>query len=90
MTKNYKYFTGYLYSDYNVKLLYIMFPKTRPYVKYYDGKIKWLYFLIEDGDLLEKYNAIWDNVSADVKREFDGEPVYNKNFFKTKTKSYGN
>ena len=60
MTKNYKYFTGYLYSDYNVKLLYIMFPKTRPYVKYYDGKIKWLYFLIEDGDLLEKYNAIWE------------------------------
>ena len=27
------------------------------YVKSYDGQTKWMYFLIEDNDLLEKYNA---------------------------------
>ena len=26
-----------------------------------------MYFLIEDDDLLEKYNNIWDKVSADIK-----------------------
>ena len=38
------------------------------------------YFLIEDDDLLEKYNIIWDKVSADIRKEFDSEPVYNKTF----------
>ena len=37
-----------------------------------------IYFLIEDDDLLEKYNT-WDKVSSDIKKELDGELVYNKN-----------
>ena len=31
-----------------------MLPKTSAYVKSYDGQIKWMYTLIEDGALLEK------------------------------------
>ena len=46
------------------------------------------HFLIEDDDLLKKYNAIWDKANADIKKEFDSKPVYNKNFLKTKIKSY--
>ena len=45
-----------------------MLPKTSAYVKNYDGQIKWMYFLIEHDDLLEKYNAIWDKVSTDIKK----------------------
>ena len=37
----------------------------------------------------EKCNTIWDKVSADIKKEFDSKPVYNKNFLKTKIKSHG-
>ena len=48
-----------------------------------------MHFSIKDDDLLEKYNAIWDKASADIKKEFDSEPVYNKRFLKTKIKSYG-
>ena len=48
-----------------------------------------MYHLTEDEDLLEKYNTIWDKVRAEIKKEFDSEPVYNKNFLKTKVKSYG-
>ena len=66
-----------------------MLPKTRAYVKSYDEQTKWMYFLIEDDDLLEKYNTIWDKVSTDIKKEFDSEPVYNKVFLKTKIKSHG-
>ena len=46
-----------------------------------------MYFLIEDDDLLKEYNTIWDKVSADIKKEFDSEPVYNKKFLKLKIKS---
>ena len=55
-----------------------MLPKTSAYVKSCDGQTKWKYFLIENDDLLEKYNTIWDKVSADMKKDFDSEPVYNK------------
>ena len=78
--KNYKYFIGYLYDDHKVKSLHIMLPKTTAYVKSYDGQTKWVYILIEVDDLLEKYNTIWDKVSADIKKEFDSEPVCNKKF----------
>ena len=48
-----------------------------------------MYFLIEDDDFLEKYNTIWGKVNADIKKEFDSEPVYNKTFLKTKIKTHG-
>ena len=35
-----------------------MLPKTNAYGKSYNGQTKWMYFLIEDNDLLEKYNTI--------------------------------
>ena len=48
-----------------------------------------MYFLIEYNDLLKIYNTIWDKVSADIKKELDSEPIYNKEFLKTKVKSHG-
>ena len=39
-------------------IMNIILPKTNAYVKSYDGQTKWMYFLIEDDDLLEKYNII--------------------------------
>ena len=46
-------------------------------------------FLIEDDDLLKKYNTISSKVSADIKKEFNSEPFYKKVFLKTKIKSHG-
>ena len=37
-----------------------------------------MYFLIEDDDLLEIYNTTCDELSANIKKEFDSKPVYNK------------
>ena len=45
--------------------------------------------MIEDDDLLEKYNTIWDKARADIKKEFDCKPVYNKNYLKTEIESHG-
>ena len=47
------------------------------------------FFLLDD-DLLEKYNTIWNKVSADTEKKFDSKPVCNKNYLKVKIKSYGN
>ena len=71
------------------KPLNIKLSKTSAYVKSYDGQTKWMYFLIEYDDLLEKYNTICVKVSAEIKKEFDSEPVYNKEFLKTKIKPHG-
>ena len=46
-------------------------------------------FFDENDDLLEKYNTIWDKVSADIKKELDNEPVYYRKYLKTKIKSHG-
>ena len=67
--KNYKYFIGYLYVYNKVKPLHIMLPKTSAYLKSYNGQTKWTYFLIEDNDLLEKYNTIWDNFITGNKKK---------------------
>ena len=56
-----------MYNGDKVKSLSIMLPKTSTFVKSYDGQTKWMYFLIEDDDLLEKYETICDKVSADIK-----------------------
>ena len=45
--------------------------------------------MVKDGDLLETYIAIWDKVRADIKKEFDSVPVYNKEYVKTKIISHG-
>ena len=78
-----------LYDNHKVKPLHIVFPKATAYVKSYNGQTKWMCFFIENDDLLEKYNTIWDNTSADIKTGFDSEPVYNKAHLKTEIKSHG-
>ena len=53
---------------------------------YDNRKVKPLHIMLPK---LEKYNIIWDKVSADIKKEFDSEPVYNKEYLKTKIKYHG-
>ena len=88
--KNYKYFICYLYNDHNVKPLHIMLPKRSTYIKRFDGQSKWIIYhhLVENDDILEKY-TIWDKVSANIRKGFDSEAVYNKEFLKTKIKFHG-
>ena len=46
-------------------------------------------FLIEDNDLLKKYNTIWDKGNVDIKK-IASESIYNKEHLKAKIKSHGN
>ena len=68
-----------------------MFPKTNTYVKSYDGQPKWISFLIQDDDLLEKNFTLSDKVSTDKNWiELNSKPVYNKEFLKTNKMFHGN
>ena len=44
--------------------------------------------LIKDDELLKKHDKTWGKVSNSIRKEFDGEPVYNQKYLKTKIKSY--
>ena len=48
-----------------------------------------MHFLTEEDDVLKKYKTIQDKIVADIKKEFNSQPGYNKNFLKTKIKSHG-
>ena len=86
---NYKYFIGYLHDDYKINPLHIMLPETRAYVKTSDGQTKWMYFLIDNDNLLEKYNTIWDKVPDDITKYSDSKPVYKTSFLATKIRTCG-
>ena len=85
--ERYKYFFNYLYDNNKIKPMHIMLPKTSTHVENCDGQTKWIYFLLKDNELFEKYNTIWDKVRAVMKKQFNSEPVYAKSNLKTKLKS---
>ena len=82
--KNYKYSVDYLYNN-QVKPLHIMLPSA--YAISYDGQSKWMYFLIEDDVLLEKYNWVKSVVTS--KKNLITSLSKINFFLKTKIKSHG-
>ena len=77
--KNCKYFIGYFYNDHKVKQLHIMLTKTSVYVK-----TKWIYFLIKDDDLLEKYDYLGQSQCWYKKNNLIASQSMIKNFWKPK------
>ena len=70
-----------------------MLLKASTYVKSYDGQTRSMYFLIKDYDLLEKYNTIRYEVSADIKKNLIAkQPCLEERIFENqnKPKSHGN
>ena len=58
------------------------------YLKGYDGETKWVYFLIEDDDLLKKYYDNWNKVSNNINEDFDSKLICNEKILRTKINSY--
>ena len=61
--KSDKFFVGCIDDAYKIKPFSL---KTRGYVKRYNDETKWMYFLIEDEELLKKYHDIWNKVSNSI------------------------
>ena len=85
--KNYKYFIGSKDDDPKIKPLRIVLLKTSAYVKSYAGKTKWIYFFIEDDELLQRFNIIWNLVRNNIKKNLIENPSTRK-FLITRKRSY--
>ena len=57
--------------------LCIMLPQINVRGRNFD-ETKCMSFLIEDVELLEKYNKIWDQVNNNIIKHFDSKPVGNE------------
>ena len=75
----FKYFIGYKEGEI-VKPLCIILPQMTGYIKYFE---KIMSFVIEDGDVLGKYNKIWDKIKETLSIKFHSMPVYDEQYIKS-------
>ena len=58
------------------------------YVKYFEKNNKYINILVNDKEILEKYNEIWDRIKNLFGKEFYSEPVYDDKYIKAKINLY--
>ena len=90
----YKYFIGYIHKSKALPSpLRIKVPQMNAYAKCFDKNYKCIN--LNDKEILEKYNNIWNEIKILFGKKFDSEPVYNDKYIKVKinlfnTNFYGN
>ena len=86
---SFKYFIGCRHkgnafpSPFCVKL-----PQMNAYAKYFDKNSKHTNLLVNEKEILQKYTKIWNKIKSLIKKEFNGEPLCNGKYIKTKIKIY--
>ena len=75
--EGYKYFIGYK-EDEIVKPLCIILPKMNGYIKYFENGGKNMSFLINNDEVQEKYEDIWDVIKNKLGIKFHSKPIYEK------------
>ena len=83
--KRFNYSIGYRDAK-KIRPLGIFLPEINAYRRDFD-ETKYMFFLIKDDELLEKYNEIQEKVKNSIKKEFNSEPVSNEKYLKTKKKN---
>ena len=82
---SYKYFFGYIYECSALPFpLRIKLPQMNAYVKYFHKNSKYMNLVVNDKEILKKYNEIWDKIKNLFEKKFDSEPVYNDKYIKAK------
>ena len=71
----FKYFIGYKEGE-TAKPFCIISPQMAGYIKYVDKGGKNMSFIIKDGDVLDKYNEIWDKIKETLSINFYSMSVY--------------
>ena len=83
----FKYFTGYEEAEI-VKPLCIILPQMTGYIKYFENGGKSMSFIINDDDVLDKYNEIWDKIKETLNTKFHSMPVYDEKYIKAKVREF--
>ena len=85
----YKYFCGYLNNDV-IQPLCVVLPQMSGYIKYFDDGGKNMSFVMDDKEVYEKYNEIWNIVKKLLKLKFTVHPVLDDKYIIAKLKIFKN
>ena len=83
----YKYFCGYLNSDV-IQPLCVILPQMSGYIKYFDDGGKNMSFFMDNKEIYEKYNEIWNVVKKLLKLKFTVSPIRDDKYIITKLKIF--
>ena len=67
--EGFKYFIGYQ-EDEIVKPLCVILPQISGYIKYFENGWKNMSFMVKDGNVLDKYNEMWDKIKEKLTINF--------------------
>ena len=84
----YKYICGYLNND-TIQLLCVILPQMNGYIKYFDDGGKNMSFVMDDEEIYEKYNKIWEMVRKILKLDFTVGLVRDDKYLVAKLKIFG-
>ena len=83
----YKYLCGYLNND-TIQPLCVILPQMNGYIKYFDDGSKNMSFVMDDEEVYEKYNEIWEVVRKLLKLKFTVGPVRDHKYLIAKLKIF--
>ena len=55
--------------------MYYLLPQMSGYIIYFENDEKKKSFMVKDGDMLDKYNKIWDKIKENVNIKFHSTSV---------------
>ena len=85
--KGFQHFIGYQKGEF-VTPLCIILPQMSGYIKYFGKCGKNISFMIKDGNILDKYNKIWDKIKETLSIKFHSKPVYDERYIKVKVREF--
>ena len=85
--EGYKYFIG-SQEDEIVKPLCIILPQMIGYIKYFDNGEKNMSFLIQNNEVWEKYEGIWNVIQDKLSIKFKSKPIYENKYLKAKVREF--
>ena len=83
----YKYLCGYLNND-TIQPLCVILPQMNGYIKYFDDGGKNMSFVMDDEEIYEKYNEIWEVIRKLLKVNFTVGPVRDDKYLVAKLKIF--
>ena len=83
--EGFKYFISYQEGEI-FKPLCIILPQMSGYIKYFENGGKNMSFLINDDEVWNEYDKIWDVIKDKLGIEFHNQPVYVCKYLKTKVR----
>ena len=84
--EGFKYFIGY--GNKLVHPLCIILRQMSEYIKCFENGSKNMSFLINDDEVWDKYNKLWDVIKDKLGIKFHSEPVYECKYLKAKIREF--